>query len=60
MADFLKNLHLGEYTDMFHENGYELPADVDNLLYLTEKDLKRMGINKRGTCKCPRMCQWCK
>ena len=57
MADFLEHLHLKEYTEMFRVNGYELPEDVDNLLYLTEKDLIRMGIEKRGTSAC---IQWCK
>ena len=41
-------LELGQYKENFHEAGYEIEADMENLKRLNEKDLREMGISKRG------------
>ena len=46
---WLVGLELEEYTELFHAEGYKTEEDVENLKDLTSKELKAMGINKRGT-----------
>ena len=48
MATWLKKLELGQYTEVFHMAGYESKADIENLKRLGEKQLRELGINKRG------------
>ena len=48
VPEFLANLHLSEYKALFEAEGYLFAKDVDNLLHLTESDLLKMGITKRG------------
>lgn len=48
VAAFLANLHLSEYEDLFEDEGYFFDKDVANLKHLTESDLLKMGITKRG------------
>jgi chitin synthase len=48
VSDFLNSLHLGQYTELFRKEGYFVAVDVENLIGLTEKDLKLMGITKRA------------
>ena len=49
MEAWLLGLELEEYTELFHAEGYRTEEDVENLKDLTSKELKGMGINKRGT-----------
>lgn len=44
----MANLHLSEYEDLFEDEGYFFDKDVANLKHLTESDLLKMGITKRG------------
>ena len=44
IEDWLKNLHLSEYIDVFKEESIEL----DIVLELTSDDLKEIGVKKLG------------
>ena len=48
VANFLKSLKLAEYTHLFRREGYHTLEDVENLIGLTERHLKQMGITKKG------------
>ena len=49
MEAWLVGLELEEYTELFHAEGYKTEEDVENLKDLKSKELKAMGIHKRGT-----------
>ena len=36
------------YIDKFHEAGYSGEQDVENLKIITEKELKDIGVYKKG------------
>ena len=44
----MKSLKLEEYKELFESEGYFTDEDVENLKGLTKKDLRSMGITKRG------------
>lgn len=44
----MKSLKLEEYEALFESEGYFTDEDVENLKGLTKKDLRSMGITKRG------------
>ena len=48
VSQWLKNLQLEEYEALFESEGYFSGEDVENLKGLTKKDLRGMGITKRG------------
>ena len=48
IATWLNKIELPEYTAMFHDAGYETEEDMVNLKKLNEKELRMMGISKRG------------
>ena len=48
MDDWLQQLEMEEYTDLFHAEGYRTEEDIENLKDLNAKELKKMGIHKRG------------
>ena len=39
---------MDEYIDVFHSAGYKTEEDVENLKELSEKEMRKMGINKMG------------
>ena len=47
VSEWLKSLKLEEYEKLFESEGY-FGKHVENLKALTEKDLQKMGITKRG------------
>ena len=47
VLEWLKSLKLEEYEKLFESEGY-FGKHVENLKALTEKDLQKMGITKRG------------
>ena len=48
VEDWLCELEMEEYTELFHAEGYETKEDVENLKDLTSDELKAIGIRKRG------------
>ena len=48
VEDWLRELEMEEYTELFHAEGYETKEDVENLKDLTSDELKAIGIRKRG------------
>ena len=48
VEDWLHELEMEEYTELFHAEGYETKEDVENLKDLTSDELKAIGIRKRG------------
>lgn len=48
IANWLNILELGMYKEMFHDAGYEMEEDMENLKKLDEKKLIGIGVNKRG------------
>lgn len=48
IATWLTKVDLPQYTAMFHDAGYESEEDMVNLKKLDEKELRMMGISKRG------------
>ena len=49
VKDWLHELEMEEYTELFHAEGYETKEDVENLKDLTTDELEAIGIHKRGT-----------
>jgi len=43
-------IEMPEYTALLHDAGYETEEDMVNLKMLDEKELRMMGIIKRGWC----------
>ena len=48
MIEWLQNLEMEEYTEVFHSAGYETESDIENLKELDDEELKKMGIVKMG------------
>ena len=46
--DWLKKLELRGYQNLFAACGYSSQEDLESIKKLTENDLIKMGINKRG------------
>ena len=49
VRDWLHELEMEEYTELFHAEGYETKEDIENLKDVTTDELKAIGIHKRGT-----------
>ena len=47
-VEWLSTLQMEEYIDVFHSAGYKTGEDVENLKELSEKEMRKMGINKMG------------
>ncbi|XP_065897233.1 chitin synthase chs-2-like isoform X2 [Dysidea avara] len=47
VAQWLRNLKLPQYEELFESEGYSTDEDVENLKGLTEKHLRKMGITRR-------------
>ncbi len=41
-------IELPQYTTIFHDSGYETEEEIVNLKKLDEKELRMMGVSKRG------------
>lgn len=52
MEEWLANLELSEYTQLFHREGYKSADDIVNLKDLDLAQLKSMGITKKGESVC--------
>lgn len=48
IVEWLSTLQMEEYIDVFHSAGYKTGEDVENLKELSEKEMRKMGINKMG------------
>lgn len=46
--EWLTTLQMDEYIDMFNSAGYKTGEDVENLKELNKKELRKIGIKKRG------------
>ena len=46
--NWLRRLELQEYKDLFSKEGYSTADDIGNLKGLQERELREMGIHKRG------------
>jgi len=45
---WLDNLEMREYRQLFNSEGYETGDDIENLKGLTEAELVGIGVVKRG------------
>ena len=50
---------MDEYINIFHSAGYKTGEDVENLKELSKKELKKIGVHKRGTPICEYKCKTC-
>lgn len=50
VEQWLERLEIPEYAKLFHLEGYKTGEDIENLKDLKEKDLRALGILKRGIC----------
>ena len=48
---------MDEYIDIFHSAGYKTEEDVENLKELNNKELKKIGVHKRGNSCSPAILQ---
>lgn len=48
VKEWLTDLKLSEYTELFYREGYRGGIDIANLKKLDEDQMKGMGITKRG------------
>jgi hypothetical protein len=48
MREWLESLELGEYTSLFHSEGYREGEDMVSLKELDIAQLKKLGIIKKG------------
>jgi len=51
VSKWLESLKLSQYQRLFEKEGYSTVPDVESLKGLTEKDLKKIGITRRGSSK---------
>ena len=48
MREWLEYLQLEEYTEIFHQEGYKFDSDLENMKALDERQLRAIGVKKRG------------
>ena len=48
IVELLRTLELQEYEELFSKQGYGTEDDIENLKDLQEKELREMGVHKRG------------